>query len=366
MKALVIGGTGPTGPLVVKGLIARGYEVTILHRGVHEPDDLPPVRHLHADPHFAATLSEALDGSFFHLVIAMYGRLAQVGEVLVGHCERLIGISGLPVYRGYVAPESVRPYGMRLMADERSPLATDAANLPRFARLVVEAERSLLDRNAKGDYAATTVRYSQIYGPRAVVNPEWAVVKRVDDGRRQLILPDDGLWVLSRCAAENAASLVLSIVDRPDVAQGQSYNCADDDQYTVRQWAEIVLDLAGGDLELVGIPSQLAGSALSELLAPGTGVQVIVDTTKARRELGYRDAVPARQALGATVDWLRQHPPTESYPGLFDYAREDRLIALCRSAWASIREQVLDERPVRRHLMAHPDTPSLLTDEHGR
>lgn len=38
MKALVIGGTGPTGPYIVKGLIERGYRVSIFHSGAHETD----------------------------------------------------------------------------------------------------------------------------------------------------------------------------------------------------------------------------------------------------------------------------------------------------------------------------------------
>jgi len=38
MKALVIGGTGATGPFIIDGLLKRGYEVTVLHRGVHEAE----------------------------------------------------------------------------------------------------------------------------------------------------------------------------------------------------------------------------------------------------------------------------------------------------------------------------------------
>ena len=34
--ALVVGGTGPTGPFIVNGLRERGYRVTIFHRGTHE------------------------------------------------------------------------------------------------------------------------------------------------------------------------------------------------------------------------------------------------------------------------------------------------------------------------------------------
>ena len=49
--ALVIGGTGPTGPYVVNGLAERGYKVTILHTGRHETDLLgPEIEHIHTDP----------------------------------------------------------------------------------------------------------------------------------------------------------------------------------------------------------------------------------------------------------------------------------------------------------------------------
>ena len=36
MDILVIGGTGPSGPLIVNGLVERGHSVTILHTGRHE------------------------------------------------------------------------------------------------------------------------------------------------------------------------------------------------------------------------------------------------------------------------------------------------------------------------------------------
>ncbi len=69
MKALVIGGTGPSGPFIVEGLLKRGYEVTILHRGTHEVDFSSPVEHLHGDPHFVETLEETMGSRTFDLVI---------------------------------------------------------------------------------------------------------------------------------------------------------------------------------------------------------------------------------------------------------------------------------------------------------
>lgn len=60
-RALVVGGTGPSGPHIVNGLIARGYTVTLFHRGTHESDDIPDfVEHIHGDPHFIETIQEAL------------------------------------------------------------------------------------------------------------------------------------------------------------------------------------------------------------------------------------------------------------------------------------------------------------------
>ena len=51
MRALVVGGTGPTGPFVVNGLRDRGYDVAILHTGNHEVETIPPeVEHIHTDP----------------------------------------------------------------------------------------------------------------------------------------------------------------------------------------------------------------------------------------------------------------------------------------------------------------------------
>jgi nucleoside-diphosphate-sugar epimerase len=58
--ALVIGGTGPTGPHIVAGLEARGFAVTILHTGRHELAELDHLPHLHGDVRSTEGLTEAL------------------------------------------------------------------------------------------------------------------------------------------------------------------------------------------------------------------------------------------------------------------------------------------------------------------
>jgi len=370
MKALVIGGSGPTGPHVLSGLLERGYDVTMLHRGVHEPAELPAVRHLHADPHFAETLAEAVGTETFDVVIAMYGRIKVIGEVLAPRCGHLIAISGVPVYRGFVEPQHTTPYGMKLMAREDGAKA-DTADVPsKASMLILGAERAVFEHGAAHGVAVSSVRYPQIYGPRNVVPWEWAVVKRVLDGRQVMIVPDGGLWVISRCAARNAAEVVLRIVDQPQISGGQSYNCADEDQFTVRQWVQLVAGYAGGDLDIVGIPSTVSRSSLAELLAPGAAPHMIVNAEKVRNELGYVEVISAEDALRETVDWLLANPiePAEYplYKAKFDYDLDDLMIDRYRQAVEWLRKEAPDERPEQGHPMPHPKLPALTTDERGR
>src|SRR5688572_17474928 len=64
MRVLIIGGTNFIGPHVVAALDRLGADITVYHRGVHEPDLPPTVRHVHSGRatlpflHFPSELSE--------------------------------------------------------------------------------------------------------------------------------------------------------------------------------------------------------------------------------------------------------------------------------------------------------------------
>jgi len=51
------------------------------------------------------------------------------------------------------------------------------------------------------------------------------------------------------------------------------------------------------------------------------------DTTRIRKELGYKEPVSLDEAIRCAVLWERAHPPREIDPKLFDYAKEDRILA---------------------------------------
>lgn len=359
--ALLVGGSGPTGPHVARGLAERGYDVTLLHRGTHELPELAGYQHLHADPHFRESLDEALAGREFDVVVATYGRIRLVADALAGRCAELVAVSGLPVYPGYHEPRRRHPHGMPVLVREEQVDAGRAAPDEEttgegFARKVRATEEHVLALHTDGAFRASVFRYPSIYGPRQVYPREWSVVRRVIDGRDRIILPDAGLTITTRCSAVNAAAYLLAAVDRPDAAAGEVFNVGDRDQLTVRQWVEVCAAAAGGSLRGVSMPFDLAG--------PGRGLfpvshadHLLADTHKAAALLGYVEPVAAVDALTETVRWYVENPPDDCAAGTlvdrFDYAEEDRVIEAYRRATAAL----LAEQPppaVANHPYAHP------------
>src|ERR1700730_15985611 len=97
-SALLIGGTGPTGPAIAAGLETRGFDVTLLHSGRHEVPEVAGLRHIHGDVFSEQDLRDALSGETFDVVIASYGRLRSIATVLIDRVGHLLSIGGAPVY----------------------------------------------------------------------------------------------------------------------------------------------------------------------------------------------------------------------------------------------------------------------------
>jgi nucleoside-diphosphate-sugar epimerase len=330
-NVLVVGGTGPTGPPIVEGLLARGHAVTVFHTGRHEVPELPEVPHVHASP-FDAEGIAAITGEW-DTVVATYGRVKLLAEHLAGRCGHLVVVGGVPVYQGYVNPGSRFPYGVPLPVREDAPLV--APDEPRFAGYstgpIRRTEDHVFGLGEQGAFGATYLRYPTIYGPRNPYAWEWNVVRRVLDGRPWMILADGGHGIHSRAAALNAAEAVLLAVDRPEVATGKAYNVADDELVTVRQWVQLVARAAGRDLEIRSLPGELPSPGLAVSAFGGQeSATCVVDTARVREDLGYRDVVPVREGLAEAVHWMIENESALRVTGTtdpFDYAAEDALVA---------------------------------------
>ena len=123
-RVVVVGGTGPTGIPLVRGLVERGHDVTIIHRGTHESPDTPAVvRHMHCDPYDAASFADAIRGNTFDLAVVMYGRLRMIADAFVGSVGRLVSVGGVPAYRGWMNPFTHAPNGLPVPVSETAAVA---------------------------------------------------------------------------------------------------------------------------------------------------------------------------------------------------------------------------------------------------
>ncbi len=328
LDILVIGGTGPTGPHIVNGLVDRGHSVTILHTGRHEVDTIPAhLEHIHTDPFDEDQFAAAIEGRTWDVVFAMYGRLRTIVKVLAGRTPRLISIGGAPAYRGWGEPDLHVPSGLPLPTGEEAPLALDGDDGPR-PRKIAESEQVVFDLHPD----ATHFRYPYIYGPNQVLPREWSLVKRALDGRTRVILPDGGLTVMTSSFVENATHAVLLAIDHIDRSAGQIYNVGDDVQFSVAQVAELVAAELGHQWEMVSVPWNQAAPG-GPIIHNHSTSHRILSTEKIRTELGYRDQVDPAVGMRRTVRWQAEHLVGDDATGQrlqdpFDYRSEDALLAM--------------------------------------
>lgn len=357
--ALVVGGTGPTGPDVVGGLVTRGYDTAIFHSGRHEIDLPGEVEHIHGDAHFTETIEEALGDREFDVVVAQYGRLQLLSEHFRGRTAHMVAIGG--AMGAVAAPEDPRwgPMGRPALVREERRFLKENPEPDRLGFKIAEAARSFLAVGAEGGYRATYVAYPILYGPRQPGCPEWAIVRRLLDGRSRIILPDGGRRIESRAYIGNVAAAPLLALDNPEVAAGNTYLVTDREAYTVRQRVEFMAQHLGVDVELVDLPYDLATPA-HPLYRHGPEHRMTT-SDRIRTDLGYTEVHSTDEALAQTVDWLKASDAEtiaeieQQLSDPFDYAAEDDVLSWWDQALASA-----PEGPggfTYSHMYRHPKQP---------
>ena len=350
LRALVVGGTGQTGPLVVKGLLDRGYDVTVLHGGQHEHPEMPPVPHIHKDPHFLETLQVGLAGQNFDLAIAMYGRTRLVAEALVGKVGRLIAISGTA---HSIFDRNDDRWGRlgRISIDENSPFAL-SKDVDPLSFAVWRTEQELLAHHSAHHMSVTIIRFPEVFGPYSTLGFDWSIIRRIMDRRPQFVIADGGLRLRGRIYRDNAAHAVLLTVDRPETTSGEVITVADSSTgITEGQIVTFYARVLGHEFELVSMPSFLV-KTVSQALG---GYHKVYQTRKAVERLGFTDAVDPVTALEATARWWADHPPErngeleQSLGDPFDYRTEDDLITAYKEA---VERLARGRRPASP--LAHP------------
>jgi nucleoside-diphosphate-sugar epimerase len=242
----------------------------------------------------------------------------------------MVAVGGVPAYRGFALPQNNWPVGMLVPVREDAQRAVDDDNV-KVSRIVA-TEDVFFACHPEG----TLFRYPLIYGPGQLNPREWLIVRRLLDGRRRFIVGDGGLTLRTAGYGPNVGHAVSLTAAHLDVAAGKAYNVGDEVTLTARQTIEVIARALDCEIEIVNLPFELA-APFRPFLNAETSLHKFTGVDAIRTDLGYRDLVPAVEAISATARHLAEHPVTRGstqemrLQDPFDYAAEDRLIDAYRA-----------------------------------
>ena len=347
-RVLVIGGTVFIGPSVVRQLAQSGHEVAVFHRGENEIELPASVRHIHADRARIAD-SRADIAAFAPDVVVDMRAMTEadakgVVQAIRGIAKRYVVISSMDVYRAYGRLHGSEP-GPALTPpfDEDAPLREKLYVYREHAPVGVaqrpawldDYDKILVERVALGDreLAGSVVRFPMVHGERDGQRRFYAVWKRIADGRRAILLSNGFAgFRSSRTHVDNAAHAV-ALVATDDRAAGRIYNVGEPDALAFGEWATRVAKHMNWGGQLVIRSSDEMPTHLRDEREDQWEHHLVADTSRIRRELGYREVVSRGEGLRRTLAWYTEVPaPSPKTAGNLDYEAEDAALVTIRGS----------------------------------
>lgn len=311
MNALLLGGTRNLGPAIVDELLARGYRVTVFHRGLTNTPLPPDVERLHGDRSSEADLRQALGHRDFDLLVdtTLYtGPEAELAARLFAHrVGRYIMLSTGQVY--LVRLGLARPFREDDYAGPVMP-PPPAADHPDW--LYGIDKRAAEDALLAADLPVTILRLPMVNSARDHYNRLGAYLARLHDGG-PILLPAGPHLPLKHLYGPDVAQTIGHLAASP-LGLRRAYNLSQDEAPTIEDFLAELARLADRPLRLRRIPRErLEAEGLLLDCSPYSGRWMsAVDNARAKAELGLT-FTPWHAYLPVLVDQVRdavrQVPP---------------------------------------------------------
>jgi len=321
MRVLVLGGTRFIGRAIVEDLVAAGHDVTVVHRGEREPDDMPHATHIHLprqrwaaeSAQFAAA---APDAAVDCLALSRDDARAAIAAIPGG--VHVVALSSQDVYRAFASLNAARDTDA-VPIDETSPLSED-----RHPHRGHGAEHELYSKqDVEEEYlrrGAVVLRLPATYGEHDYQRREEFILRRARARRRRIPIGGAGfLW--TRGWVRDIARGVRLAAEHGEI-QGDVVNLGEERTCTIRLWAMRILEVARSDAELIEVADDVLPADMS-LSSGRLSQHVLVSTARARALLGYTDS-DGMTALRSSVGWHLNHPPDDADT---DFTADDAALA---------------------------------------
>jgi 2'-hydroxyisoflavone reductase len=317
MRVLTIGGTQFVGRHVVEQAVAAGHDVTVFHRGMSEPEDLPPVEHLHGERDGGI---DVLAGRTWDAVVDVCGYAPRIvrlsANALAGSVGRYCFISSESVY--------AEPYPPVVSEDARlATLGAAQGEWSWYGPLKVLCERVVETVFAD---RALVVRPGYVVGPLDSTDRFTSWVRRASLGGTMLA-PGNGQDVLQFVDGRDLGAFVVGLLERE---VSGAFN-ADGEPLTLGGFLATCARVAGADTEVAWLAEERVRKQHLEELFPmwegGEFGRVVMDASKAR-DTGLANR-PAEETIADTLAWDRERglPPLKAGP---TPEHEARLLAALR------------------------------------
>ncbi|MBN2310984.1 MAG: NAD-dependent epimerase/dehydratase family protein [Candidatus Hydrogenedentes bacterium] len=300
MKVLIIGGTRFLGAAIARELAAQGHGATVLHRGRTQADLPEPVDEIIADARERAQVEPHIREGGFDAVVDTILRaedLAWYLPLVRACCGRMVHCGSTGVY----APMANLP------ARETDPTPCP----PEFGGFGAKLaqDRAVLEFHERTEFPVCSLRISNVFGAGDVPLDLWgarnpACFQRIADGA-EIWVPNDGRALLQPVHVQDLARGFCSALES-DTMAGQIYNLSSDQAVTLAEYARLAKELLGSDSPVRCVP-------MGEILATGKanegGLRFVcehmcIDSSKARRDLGYAPRFSVRAGLRDSLEWM--------------------------------------------------------------
>jgi nucleoside-diphosphate-sugar epimerase len=330
MRVLIIGGTGLSGPFLVRELLEPGHRMMLFHRGTNAQNVPAGVEQIIAPMHIGATPDRyhlrAFASQFRafapEVVVHMIAFKREDAEIFIetfrGVARRAVVASSSDVYRvmGILNRTETGP-PVPVPIDEDGPLRE------KLSIHGERAEKRWVEQVVLShpELAATVLRFPAIYGPGSYRRNDW-IKRMLDDRPAILIGKGEARFRFTHSYAEDVGhAMALAVVN--DRAAGRIYNVGERDTPTERQRLEDFARVAGYAGRIVEVDDERmpGGDGL-----PFPDQDWLLDTRRIRDELRFAEVSSYEFGIRATIDWQKSHPNLNLNPRDFDYAAEDAFL----------------------------------------